>query len=632
MSTKNNITITILMVITLLLISIGFSFAYFTANLTGGEDSTTITVTGGSMKIFYESGANINIINVIPSNDPVATKNFTITGNNTTGLEMNYKSSLIIVSNTFTDNALKYALTSMNTDDNGTTIPDINQMVNIPAGESSSLLGKGMFTGPTNGDKVHTYILKIYFLDTGFSQNENQEKEFKGYIKTENANSSTDCVVHEFTSNEMRPIDLDEIDLIKNIYAGWDVDNEEPIFEDLTLNEYIEYVESGPREFDLKFLYRAFEKNEKKYIFVEERELESGFLLNLSINEIDDIENGERFNYEAGYGEFGEESLIPEYIHDLDENGNLDLNGCLREYTIDIAPLFIIEGVDAINEKSQITISSFGETMFVYYDRFNKANQRGFMYEEPVLVFDAQGDDYIYDTGGYAEDIEFVDYGYKYLTDGSDIKKRVDGHYYQEVYTLYNDGSMQRFLYEEAASDVIEGLNIKDISRYFYLDTIGDVYHYYFSDENIVTTKIEIPEGVKITRLYEYAWSTGTQQMFRTEIFAYGENDVEYSIYISGEDNIDVIDTSTLYSPGYEQIIYQQYILGKEKADLRGINWEKGAKSFTHYFQFDGQTERVVTLPNNAKIMDMSMGLGYLIILDELQNVWGYGVANYYLE
>ena len=59
------ITITI----AVLLITIGLSFAYFTANIEGGEEGTTITVTGGSMNIIYNGGANININNIIPSND-----------------------------------------------------------------------------------------------------------------------------------------------------------------------------------------------------------------------------------------------------------------------------------------------------------------------------------------------------------------------------------------------------------------------------------------------------------------------------------------------------------------------------------------------------------------------------------
>ncbi len=43
---KKNIILIITIILITLLISIGGSFAYFSANLTGGEDATTINVTG----------------------------------------------------------------------------------------------------------------------------------------------------------------------------------------------------------------------------------------------------------------------------------------------------------------------------------------------------------------------------------------------------------------------------------------------------------------------------------------------------------------------------------------------------------------------------------------------------------
>lgn len=74
MKIKNRITLSITLVVTVLLITIGLSYAYFSANLTGGEETTTITVTGGTMNIVYNGGANINVANIIPSDNPVATK------------------------------------------------------------------------------------------------------------------------------------------------------------------------------------------------------------------------------------------------------------------------------------------------------------------------------------------------------------------------------------------------------------------------------------------------------------------------------------------------------------------------------------------------------------------------------
>ena len=52
----NKITLIISFVLSLLLITIGLSFAYFTANITGTESSTTIQASGGVMNIHYDGG------------------------------------------------------------------------------------------------------------------------------------------------------------------------------------------------------------------------------------------------------------------------------------------------------------------------------------------------------------------------------------------------------------------------------------------------------------------------------------------------------------------------------------------------------------------------------------------------
>lgn len=162
---KNTLKI-IISIIILLLITIGASFAYFTANISGEETATTITVTGGIMNIVYNGGATINLTSISPQIDKVTTKTFTVTGNNTTGLEMKYNISLIIETNTFSNGAIQYKLISTNTNGNGSTIPNKTIMMDIATGSSTILLGNGSFTGPTDGNKVHTYNLELYFPES----------------------------------------------------------------------------------------------------------------------------------------------------------------------------------------------------------------------------------------------------------------------------------------------------------------------------------------------------------------------------------------------------------------------------------------------------------------------------------
>ena len=76
---KHTLPLILSMVLTILLITIGLSFAYFSANITGTENTTTIQASGGVMNIHYDGGENINTPNIFPSNDPFATKHFTLT-------------------------------------------------------------------------------------------------------------------------------------------------------------------------------------------------------------------------------------------------------------------------------------------------------------------------------------------------------------------------------------------------------------------------------------------------------------------------------------------------------------------------------------------------------------------------
>lgn len=172
-------------VVVTLIITIGISYAYFTAQFTGGEDITTITVTGGTMNIVYNGGDDINLANIIPSDNPEI-KTFTVTGNNTTDIDMNYKISFVVEYNDFSEDALKYRLTSTNTDNNGEVAPSILDLTNIGSGAKIIELGIGFFDVPTGGNKVHTYNLEIYFPNTTYNQNEDQDKEFRSYVRIEN--------------------------------------------------------------------------------------------------------------------------------------------------------------------------------------------------------------------------------------------------------------------------------------------------------------------------------------------------------------------------------------------------------------------------------------------------------------
>ena len=179
---KNKSIPIIVLIICVLLISVGASYAFFTANLTGDETQTTITVKGGTMNITYSGGSAITVSNIYPKTAAWVTKTITVTGNSTTTINMPYTLKLNVTANTFSASALKWQLTSPNTGSNGTPIPAKATNQDIASGTSNILLGSGTFTSPTSGAKAHTYVLTIYFPDTDKNQNTDQGKNFEARV------------------------------------------------------------------------------------------------------------------------------------------------------------------------------------------------------------------------------------------------------------------------------------------------------------------------------------------------------------------------------------------------------------------------------------------------------------------
>ncbi len=163
---KENKTTTLILIATtfllILIITIGISFAYFTADIEGKEEGDTVTLTGGIMKIHYDSNdPHIELFNVFPKDEAIATKEFTLIGESTTSDDMDCHIVLVVSNNTFTDNAIQYKLISTNTDNNGEVAPSITELQGIPIGENKGLfLGNATFESPSD-NSVHTYTLEF---------------------------------------------------------------------------------------------------------------------------------------------------------------------------------------------------------------------------------------------------------------------------------------------------------------------------------------------------------------------------------------------------------------------------------------------------------------------------------------
>jgi hypothetical protein len=176
---KKILIICVSLLVLVLLIVVGVTYAYFSAQITGSESSTTITADSGQMTIVYDNGSGvITANNISPDSKPFATKTFTVTGNNTTDKMMPYDLSLVVEENTFYA-SLSFDLVSVNTSNSGYIIPS-REGEGIGYNAETIGLGTGMFGNGTG--KVHTYTLKIYFKETNKDQSYDMNKTFKAHI------------------------------------------------------------------------------------------------------------------------------------------------------------------------------------------------------------------------------------------------------------------------------------------------------------------------------------------------------------------------------------------------------------------------------------------------------------------
>ena len=185
MSKQNKI---VLMIVTLglILASAGLTYAFFTS-FSSSESASTIAAKGGNMSIKYASGnGNIIVENIYPREAAWVNKSFTVTGNNTTDLDMYYSISLVIDNADISVNPLTYTLNGVNTSNNGSIIPSITTPEHFS--DNTTELGVGKFNKGNN--LTHSYVLKIYFKDDGTNQNYGQEMNFSAHLIINNVNDS----------------------------------------------------------------------------------------------------------------------------------------------------------------------------------------------------------------------------------------------------------------------------------------------------------------------------------------------------------------------------------------------------------------------------------------------------------
>ena len=213
---KKLIIITIFMVIIMIIIFAGITYAFFTANNPEGSTAQIISKSG-KMLINYNDGTDniVPVTNIQPSNTILVNKTFTLIGTNTTsGLEMPYEVGLDYISR-FSDEMIHYYVKRTNTNSNVTSelVGTANQAIPGNASETGYThgtlkkgnryikLATGVFKANTT-DQTITFNLKLQFLDNNENQDSEKGKSLTGKIVVNYKESATDTLIAKFDKEE----------------------------------------------------------------------------------------------------------------------------------------------------------------------------------------------------------------------------------------------------------------------------------------------------------------------------------------------------------------------------------------------------------------------------------------------
>ena len=162
-----------LLVIAIMLIVSGVSYAYFAVTTNGNSNPNVVT--SGTMKITFTDGPEVRLNNAIPGD--TLTKTFSVT--NTGNVDTNYDVYLSDVINNFADPTdLSYTLTSTN----GANVVETT----LPTATSKIVSNQSIGVNVTQN-----YTLTIKFLNKNQAQDTNQGKTFSAKIQINSSSSSS---------------------------------------------------------------------------------------------------------------------------------------------------------------------------------------------------------------------------------------------------------------------------------------------------------------------------------------------------------------------------------------------------------------------------------------------------------
>ena len=206
---KKNYVLSVIAV--LLIVGIGFTFAYFMSGVNVSGDGSDVTVTPGNsmIEVEYDAGNTpLTGSNLIPGDS--SSKEFTVTATpSEVEKDVTYAIYLDITNNTF----VKCDDSNYNSITNACTINAQELTYTIRDTNSNTILASGDLTGVTGRVKLLTemktvdtqteynYTITITFAETNGDQNHNQNKTFTGNIVVEFSEYTLVDTVNEAYNN-----------------------------------------------------------------------------------------------------------------------------------------------------------------------------------------------------------------------------------------------------------------------------------------------------------------------------------------------------------------------------------------------------------------------------------------------
>ena len=163
-------------IVFLLIITISFSYAYFSIKVSGNDNAKDVVVNAGTLSLVYTDGPEIKVENIRPGK--TITKEVTV--KNTGTLDTNYNIVWQSLVNEITKNELVISATCQRLNASGTVEGTCNAISESAISSNTIQKNISIESGIT-----HKYTFTILFKETNANQNYNQGKKFGGVLGIE---------------------------------------------------------------------------------------------------------------------------------------------------------------------------------------------------------------------------------------------------------------------------------------------------------------------------------------------------------------------------------------------------------------------------------------------------------------